>query len=269
MPAFRERPSGDGGSHSEKEGGLTRAAGVLRRRRIFARRPGEFGRRAEPSVSRRIDWLAVGVGSVDQLDRRVRGGALRPQLPRVTKTRSGAIYWRPSPAGSQTACCDIPGQPQPRPSGPAPERLALRPRPRGGLSLFHPAVANWFAESFVAPTPAQAEAWPAIKARSPHPHRSADRLGQDARRLPGGDRRTGAAGSRRAADRRNARRLRFPAQGAVERHPSQPRGPAGRHPGTAAPESGFPRSKSAPGSGRATRLRPSANGCAADRRTFS
>jgi ATP-dependent Lhr-like helicase len=30
--------------------------------------------------------------------------------------------------------------------------------------LFHPAVASWFAESFAAPTPAQAEAWPAIKA---------------------------------------------------------------------------------------------------------
>ena len=31
-------------------------------------------------------------------------------------------------------------------------------------SLFHPAVAGWFADSFAAPTPAQAEAWPAIKA---------------------------------------------------------------------------------------------------------
>ena len=31
--------------------------------------------------------------------------------------------------------------------------------------LFHPAVARWFADSFIAPTPAQAEAWPAIKAR--------------------------------------------------------------------------------------------------------
>src|SRR3954454_4344609 len=30
-------------------------------------------------------------------------------------------------------------------------------------SLFHPAVADWFARSFGAPTPAQAEAWPAIK----------------------------------------------------------------------------------------------------------
>ena len=31
-------------------------------------------------------------------------------------------------------------------------------------TLFHPAVANWFALTFAAPTPAQAEAWPAIKA---------------------------------------------------------------------------------------------------------
>ncbi|HTI88530.1 MAG TPA: DEAD/DEAH box helicase [Alphaproteobacteria bacterium] len=30
-------------------------------------------------------------------------------------------------------------------------------------SLFHPAVAAWFHQSFAAPTPAQAEAWPAIK----------------------------------------------------------------------------------------------------------
>ncbi len=31
-------------------------------------------------------------------------------------------------------------------------------------TLFHPAVASWFADSFAAPTPAQVEAWPAIKA---------------------------------------------------------------------------------------------------------
>src|SRR5580765_2929368 len=30
-------------------------------------------------------------------------------------------------------------------------------------SLFHPAVADWFDRSFSAPTPAQAEAWPAIQ----------------------------------------------------------------------------------------------------------
>src|SRR5262245_43686378 len=32
------------------------------------------------------------------------------------------------------------------------------------LNIFHPAVAAWFHQSFAAPTPAQAEAWPAIKA---------------------------------------------------------------------------------------------------------
>src|SRR5438105_2274672 len=31
-------------------------------------------------------------------------------------------------------------------------------------SLFHPAVAAWFAQSFAKPTPAQEKAWPAIKA---------------------------------------------------------------------------------------------------------
>ena len=31
-------------------------------------------------------------------------------------------------------------------------------------NLFHPAVAKWFADHFLEPTPAQAEAWPAIKA---------------------------------------------------------------------------------------------------------
>jgi ATP-dependent Lhr-like helicase len=36
--------------------------------------------------------------------------------------------------------------------------------PAAVQTLFHPAVANWFADSFAAPTPAQAEAWPAIKA---------------------------------------------------------------------------------------------------------
>ena len=31
------------------------------------------------------------------------------------------------------------------------------------LESFHPAVATWFAQSFAAPTPAQVEAWPAIR----------------------------------------------------------------------------------------------------------
>jgi ATP-dependent Lhr-like helicase len=48
------------------------------------------------------------------------------------------------------------------------QRSAGRRRPSSPssavLSLFHPAVAGWFADSFAAPTPAQTEAWPAIKA---------------------------------------------------------------------------------------------------------
>ena len=44
------------------------------------------------------------------------------------------------------------------------ETPAASRSPTGLETLFHPAVANWFAESFASPTPAQAEAWPAIKA---------------------------------------------------------------------------------------------------------
>ena len=36
--------------------------------------------------------------------------------------------------------------------------------PMKSLDFFHPAVAGWFAESFSAPTLAQAQAWPAIQA---------------------------------------------------------------------------------------------------------
>ncbi|MCB1571880.1 MAG: DEAD/DEAH box helicase, partial [Xanthomonadales bacterium] len=32
------------------------------------------------------------------------------------------------------------------------------------LDAFHPAVAAWFAQTFAAPTPAQCDAWPAIRA---------------------------------------------------------------------------------------------------------
>ena len=38
------------------------------------------------------------------------------------------------------------------------------PRDMDRSSPFHPAVARWFSRAFAAPTPAQAEAWPAIKA---------------------------------------------------------------------------------------------------------
>ena len=51
----------------------------------------------------------------------------------------------------------------PVPARNGPERrlfIEIMKRP----DLFHPAVANWFADCFAAPTPAQAKAWPAIKA---------------------------------------------------------------------------------------------------------
>ena len=65
--------------------------------------------------------------------------------------------------------------------------------------------------------------------------RRADRVGQDARRLPRGDRRPGPA---RRSDGglagRDAGRLRLAAEGAVQRHPAQSRSAARRHPRGAA-----------------------------------
>ena len=103
----------------------------------------------------------------------------------------------------------------------------------------------------------------------PHPHRRADRLRQDARGLPRGDRRSGPARPRGRAHRRNARRLRLARSRrcrTTSTATSRRRSPASaRNWGGA----GFPTSKSAPGSEPATRPRPNATGCAAVRRIFS
>jgi hypothetical protein len=56
------------------------------------------------------------------------------------------------------------------------------------LDFFHPAVAAWFNQSFVARTPAQGDAWPAIKGRAECPDRGAHGIGQDARWVLGGHR---------------------------------------------------------------------------------
>ena len=87
-------------------------------------------------------------------------------------------------------------------------------------SSFHPAVADWFAGSFAAPTPAQAEAWAAIKAGrnawSPRRRVRARRSRRFSRRS--------TAWSSRARGRpqgRDAGRLRFAAQGALERYPDE------------------------------------------------
>src|SRR5438445_149003 len=72
--------------------------------------------------------------------------------------------------------------------------------------------------------------------RPRHTDRGADRLGQDLCRLHGGDRRSGAPGHRRRTEGPDPGRLRFAAQGAVQRHQAQSRGAAGGHPqGAAAP----------------------------------
>ena len=54
-----------------------------------------------------------------------------------------------------------------------------------GAMAFHPAVRTWFERRFPhGPTEPQAAGWPAIAARREHADRRADRLGQDARRVP-------------------------------------------------------------------------------------
>ena len=99
--------------------------------------------------------------------------------------------------------------------------------------------------------------------------RGADRIGQDARRLSRGDRCPGAAGTRRPAAGRDPGRLRLAAEGALERHPAQPRSAARRDPRGAASPGPAGRARSAPGCAPATRRRPSASACAAARRTSS
>ena len=99
------------------------------------------------------------------------------------------------------------------------------------LADFHPAVARWFGRAFAAPTDAQRAAWPQIRAGRHTLVAAPTGSGQDADRVPRRARRPGAAGpaSRRAA-RRDGGRLRLAAEGAVERHPDQPRGAARRDP---------------------------------------
>ncbi len=91
------------------------------------------------------------------------------------------------------------------------------------LELFHPAVQAWFASAFAAPTGAQADAWPAIKAGK-HALVAA----------PTGSGKTLAAflaaidtlvreGIEHRFDRRDARRLRLSAESAVERYSEEPR----------------------------------------------
>ena len=103
-------------------------------------------------------------------------------------------------------------------------------------TLFHPAVANWFADSFAAANPRASRSVAGDQGRPPHPHRRADRIGQDASGVSCGDRRPGATGSRRPARGCDASHLRLAPQGVIERHPSQPRSASGWDPRATAPE---------------------------------
>ena len=59
---------------------------------------------------------------------------------------------------------------------------------RDVLDRFHPAVASWFREQFGEPTPAAAAGLAGDRVRAERLDRRPDRLGQDARRVPGGPR---------------------------------------------------------------------------------
>ena len=85
----------------------------------------------------------------------------------VTKARCGAIYRLlksnvSASVGPISVHSDLASTVHARAGAGA---SSTAPRRSGGVeALFHPAVANWFADSFAGPTAAQAEAWPAIKA---------------------------------------------------------------------------------------------------------
>ena len=157
------------------------------------------------------------------------GFALR--FPRIVRLRpgQGARRHRDPGRGARSACTadrrrpEEPGKRSPRV---ALENAAVS---RDGLAGFHPPVRDWFRGSFAAPTPAQKKGWPPI---SPGGRRCccADRLGQDARRVPGGDRRLMFAPEPPKKERCRVA-LRLAAEGARGRRRAQPARAARGHRG--------------------------------------
>ena len=149
------------------------------------------------------------------------------------------------------------------------ERSTPSVAPMNPPALFHPAVAAWFADRFAAPTPAQAQAWPAIQAGRhtliAAPTGSGKTLAAFLAAIDGLVRQ-GLDGRPR---RRHAGGLRLAAEGAVQRHPAQPGGAARRHPRRRCASAACPTSTSAPGCAPATRRQASATACAAARRISS
>ncbi len=95
---------------------------------------------------------------------------------------------------------------------------------------FHPAVGTWFRRRFPdGPTEPQRDGVAAHRGRDRHARRGADRLGQDARRLPRQHQPPVPRARCGRADReRRARRLRVAAEGARGRHRREPRASAAR-----------------------------------------
>ena len=113
------------------------------------------------------------------------------------------------------------------------------------LSVFSPATRAWFERTFEGPTPPQVQGWPAIAVGRARADPGADRLGQDAHRVPLRDRQAD-----RHARRGAARPLRLAAEGAELRHRAEPARPA-RRARVEAPRRGAHRRHAAEGAPRA------------------
>ena len=98
------------------------------------------------------------------------------------------------------------------------------------LEVFSPAVRDWFRTSFEAPTRAQRDGWKAIAAGDHALDPRAHRFGQDARRVPVGDRPAVLRAAARGPAGEDARPLRVAAAGARRRHREEPPRAARRDP---------------------------------------
>ena len=95
------------------------------------------------------------------------------------------------------------------------------------LPQFHPAVQAWFANTFPdGATRAQLDAWPAIGSGRHALIAAPTGLGQDAGGVSGRHRHAGARGCRGRPAGCDARGVRVAVEGAVQRHPAQPRSAA-------------------------------------------
>ena len=90
------------------------------------------------------------------------------------------------------------------------------------LDGFSPATRAWFDGAFAEPTPAQVGRVAGDRQGRGHAGRRADRFGQDAGRVPVGDRPAGGGAAARGPEAAHPGALRLPAQGAGRRHRAEP-----------------------------------------------